>query len=275
MGGWSASPRAFRLGGVEVPVLEVGDPTRPPIVLLPGLTDGLAPITDPRTRAILEAAPLPMDRFHGFVLSHRMPALPPLTTRVLASDAAAVLDRVLDRPAVVVGHSLGAMVAQHLAADHPELVASLVLSATTARADDGLRALLAHWDALLRDRRFAEFARDAVETSFTGEELTRRRALLAARIADEPSDELVARHRALSAACAGHDALDRLPAVLAPTLVLAGSVDVIAPLAHGQQLAESLPMAELEVFHGLGHGFPEQAADRFVDRVARFLETVA
>jgi hypothetical protein len=38
------------------------------------------------------------------------------------------------------------MVAQHLAADRPDLVAGLLLSATCARADEGLRAVLARWD---------------------------------------------------------------------------------------------------------------------------------
>jgi pimeloyl-ACP methyl ester carboxylesterase len=146
------------LGDVRVPRLTFGARDGRPVLLLPGLTDGLAPITDPRSRELLADPPLDLlDRHLVHVVSHRFPAVPPLTTRVLALDAANLLERVADRPAVIVGHSMGAMVAQHLAADRPDLVDRLVLSCTVGRADDGFRAVLARWEVLVRAGRWREF----------------------------------------------------------------------------------------------------------------------
>jgi hypothetical protein len=48
-----------------------------------------------------------------------------------------------------------------------------------------------------------------------------------------------------------HDALDRLPEIAAPTLVLAGEIDIITPPRHGRAVAESIPGARFEVGRGV------------------------
>src|SRR6185436_19290901 len=61
-------------------------------------------------------------------------SLRPYTLVALADDAAAVLrDAGGDTPAIVVGDSMGGMVAQHLALRHPRLIGGLVLTASSAR----------------------------------------------------------------------------------------------------------------------------------------------
>jgi pimeloyl-ACP methyl ester carboxylesterase len=267
-------PTWVEVGAAAFPVLEVGDPDGRPAVLVPGLTDGLAPITQPRTREVLAEVPLPLEHLRGLLLSHRFPISPPVTTRMLAEDIAGLLRTWFDEPAVLLCHSMGAMVAQHLAVDHPDLVAGMVLSATVARVDEELRATLTGWEALVRAGRFREFGLEAIRTSFTGEEAELRRALLEASPAEDPDVTLVDRHLALTGACVAHDALDRLGRVRCPTLVLAGELDPVAPPHHAHQLAEAIPGAELEVFDGLAHGFPEQAPERFTARVGAFLAAI-
>lgn len=261
------------LGDVRVPRLTFGARDGRPVLLLPGLTDGLAPITDPRSREQLADPPLDLlDRHLVHVVSHRFPALPPLTTRILALDAANLLEQVADRPAVIVGHSMGAMVAQHLAADRPELVDRLVLSCTVGRADDGFRAVLARWEVLVRARRWREFFADAVDRSYTGSDRLRRRVAQRVLEVEALGDELRDRHLALSEACASHDALDRLGDVEAPALILAGACDEVTAAHHAEELGGALPHATVEIWDGYGHGLPEQARERFARRVRAFLE---
>jgi pimeloyl-ACP methyl ester carboxylesterase len=261
------------LGDVRVPRITFGARDGRPVLLLPGLTDGLAPITDPRSREQLADPPLDLlDRHLVHVVSHRFPAAPPLTTRILALDAANLLEQVADRPAVIVGHSMGAMVAQHLAADRPELVDRLVLSCTVGRADDGFRAVLARWEVLVRAGRWRDFFADAIDRSYTGSDRLRRRVAQRVLEVEALGDELRDRHLALSEACASHDALDRLGVVDAPALILAGARDEVTAAHHAEELGGALPNATVEIWDGYGHGLPEQARERFARRVRAFLE---
>lgn len=258
---------------LRAPVLVAGAPDAAPAVLVPGLSDGLAPVDLPVTQALLRDAPVPMQRFHCLVVSYpeRRAGAPAPGTAELAAEIACILDRLVDQPAWLFAHSMGAMVAQRLAVDRPDLVAGMVLSATCAWADDRLRTRLAEWQRAVEERDWTGFARAAIEASYTGAERSRRRLLLRLNTPMSHPDERVARHRMLTTAACGHDARDRLPAIGCPTLVLAGERDPLCPPERGRELAAAIPGAEFEVFLGLAHGFPEQAPARFARRVLGFL----
>ncbi len=262
---WDAVP------GGRLPLLEVGRPGAPTLVLLPGLTDGLAPVTVPRAHALYAEVPLPLERMRGLILSYRERLRPGTTTRALAEDLAVVLERRLDAPAVFVAHSLGGMVAQHLITERPALVAGVVLSATCARADARLRAVLARWDGWLASGEQDRFRRDAIRVSVTGQARHDHLAIDAAAEVPAASARLIARHLVLSAACAGHDAGERLAAIDVPALVLAGGRDELIDPAATHHLARRLPGASFVRFDDLGHGFPEQARGPFQAHVSRFL----
>ena len=68
---------------------------------------------------------------------------------------------------------------------------------------------------------------------------------------------------------AGHDVVDELGLIHAPTLVCAGRYDDLAPLANSELLAERIPNARLEVFDG-GHIFMIQDPTVF-PAIASFL----
>lgn len=255
----------------RLPLIEVGAPGAPTLVLVPGLTDGLTPVTEPRSRLLYAHVPLPLERTRGLLPSYRERLRPGITTRELAADLAVVLHQRLTSPAVLVAHSLGGMVAQHLAADHPDLVAALVLSASSARADDRLRRVLARWDRWLAAGEQDRFRRDAIRVSVTGRAREEHLALDAAAPRSPTVARAVARHLVLSAACAGHDAADRLTAIAVPVLVLAGGRDELIDPVAARQLAGTLPQGSFRLFDDLGHGFPEQARGPFQAQVSRFL----
>jgi len=262
---WAAVP------GGRLPLLEIGTVGYPTLVLVPGLTDGLTPVTSPRARLLYAHVPLPLERMRGLIPSYRERLRPGTSTRDLAGDLVAVLEQRLTAPAVLVAHSLGGMVAQHLAADRPDLVAGLVLSATMARSDERLRAVLARWDRWLGAGEQDRFRQDAIRASVTGAARSDHLALDAAAQVPVVPPRAVARHLVLSAAGAGHDATDRLADVAVPALVMAGGRDELIDPDAARHLAEALPAGEFTLFDDLGHGFPEQARGPFQGRVTRFL----
>lgn len=257
-------------GGAGVPLLTFGPEAGPPVLVLPGLSDGCAPLSDDAIRAEVPPPPRALRHHRVLMMSYRHPLPSRPRTEDLAADAAAVIDRVVGGPVGVTGHSMGGMVAQHLAASRPELVGRLVMSATTAVADDALTDRLERWERLLEEGRHREFVRDAVSVSYTGAELRIRRLL--ARFGSAPDLSVhVHRHLALSGACRGHDARDRLGDVVAPTLVLAGTEDPLMPLPAVRRLADGLRDARLVELDGLAHGLPEQGRRRYVRELAGFL----
>ncbi len=254
-----------------VSYLAFGQQGGPVAVVSPGLTDGLAPVFHEPAAHAIPPPPEPFEDWQVLVASHRQPMPDGWTTRSMAGDLARLLEQVADRPAIITGHSMGGMVAQHLAATRPELVDRLVLSSTVAKADAPFIARLERWEDLLRAGRWVEFHRDAIRASFAGEERHRQLAELDEDEIDPPPPELVDRHLTLSGACKRHDAIGALPDIRCATLVLAGRSDELTRPDHARDLAARIPEATLVVLDGAGHGLPEQRSAAYARTVISFL----
>lgn len=241
-------------------------------MVVPGLTDGLAPVFTPQGSEAVDAPPAPLRHLRVFVVSHREPLRDGWTTGRMAEDLARFVGDVVARPAVIVGHSMGGMVAQHLAARRPDLVDRLVMSSTVPSADPVFNARLERWDELLRDEEWRAFYRDAVDTSFTGWQRRWRRLALRVTRAEAPDAELVRRHLVLSAACRHHDATDVLADIAAPTLVLAGRQDELTRPERARELADRITGARLLLIERSGHGLPDQRGRAYARAIRRFLD---
>lgn len=258
--------------GARMPWIGLGSASAPDAVALPGLSDGLMPLSAVQPR-VGTAAARPGRRlpFHTRALSYRHPLPADTSTADLADDVARFVEEVVGQPVVVTAHSMGGMVAQWLAVRRPDLVDRLVLTATLARPDDTFRACLRHWEALVAAGDWRGFAEAANAASYTGSELLRRRLLL--RVTRPPAaPDLVNRHRVLTAACLDHDTTDVLVDIACPTLVLAGAVDPVVAPAASRALADGIPDATFEVLDGLAHGFPEQSPTRTLAAIRAHLE---
>lgn len=66
-----------------------------------------------------------------------------------------------------------------------------------------------------------------------------------------------------------HDTIRRVPQIQAPTLILHGDLDAIAPLATARMLAARIPGAELKVVSGAGHAY---ALERPIESFALLCE---
>jgi len=195
-----------------------------------------------------------------------------LTFPGLAAALAADLDALGIERAVVLGHSIGGMVAQELAATSPHCVRALILSATTAvfGSRDGsfqrefVKARLGPLDA---GRTMAQMAAQAAPR------------LVGSAAAPEAAPELVrltsevpeVTFRAAIRCLVTFDRRADLARISVPTLLIAGEEDTNAPLKTMTRMAEVVPGARLEVLRGIGHLAPLECPDRYADIVRRFL----
>lgn len=261
---WFDTPAGGRLAWVGL-----GGDRGPTLVVLPGLSDGLLPLSEERARQALRAFPsLP---FQIRMLSYGEHFDGPPTTAQLAADAAAFVEEHVSEPVAVTGHSMGGLVAQHLAADRPDLVSHLVLTATLAAPVESFVRRIQRWHDLVVDGKWRDFYRDAIVASYTGSELLKRKIALRV-LGAKPVPHLVERHRQLAQACLAHDSSDVLERITAPALVIAGEQDDVVPSSASRDLAERLPHGQFVLFDHAAHGFPEQYPHRTYREVARFLD---
>jgi 3-oxoadipate enol-lactonase len=194
----------------------------------------------------------------------------PYTARQLAEDSIAVLDAAGVERADVVGTSLGGMAAQELALGFPDRVERLVLACTTP---GGLSAhpmpqqtvdLMLAAATLAPEVALRRFVENALAPG-APEVLVER--IYALRLAN-PFD--AKGWQAQAAAGVGFDALDRISAIQAPTLVVTGTADVVVDPRNSELLAERIPNSRLERVQG-GHLFFWEDPARFVTLVKEFL----
>lgn len=193
----------------------------------------------------------------------------------MAADIVAVLDAAGVRRAHVMGASLGGMVAQELAVDHPERVEGLVLVSTTPGWPFAypMPAVSARLIAATRSMsREAALHRHA-ENALCGRTAVQRRPELVGRLV-ELQRSRSADPRAWSAqAAAGARYAGglRQPRIRARTLVLQGGGDTVVDPRNAKLLARRIPGAQLVIFPELGHLLFWQDPDGFVGVVTSFL----
>jgi 3-oxoadipate enol-lactonase len=192
----------------------------------------------------------------------------------MAGDILAVLDAAGVRRAHVIGASLGGMVAQELAVDHPERLDSLVLACTTPgwpfaypmpKASVRLIAATAGMTAEVALRRHAENALSARTVQHRPELVDRLVELQGSRPMGQGALP------AQAAAGARYTGRRRQTRILARTLVLHGTADTVVDPRNGKLLAERIPDARLVTFPELGHLLFWEDPDGFAETVTSFL----
>ncbi|MCU0968954.1 MAG: alpha/beta hydrolase [Rubrivivax sp.] len=173
---------------------------------------------------------------------------------------------------VLVGHSMGGMVAQELAARHPDEVQGLVLVCTSSafgRTDGDWQARfvaerLAPLDAGIG---MAGLARQIVPELLAPQAApeARQAALDAMSSIPEPT------YRAALTAIAGFDRREALGCIGVPTLLVAGEFDRTAPPDVMSRMAARVAGAEFVQLAGAGHLAPLERPAAFHDALLDFL----
>ena len=203
-------------------------------------------------------------------------AKPAYTLDDMAADAAALLDALGIAKAHIVGASMGGMIAQLVAVNHPEKTLSLtsIMSTTGNPAvppatPEAMQALTTRLPA---DTPMEALVDNAVKTygvigspiySYdTPVERARIRAGL------ERSIYPAGFARQMAAIVANGDRREKLKGVTAPTVVIHGSADTLVNVEGGRDTAASIPGAELVIIPDMGHDLPPFTLDRVVEAIA-------
>ena len=204
----------------------------------------------------------------------RQPVSAPYLLRDMAADAAALLDVLGIKRAHVVGASMGGMIAQALAIEHPQRVLTLTSIMSTTGNPNLPPAKPAALSSLLMppptDRqqsieRAVTVFRTIGSPGFPFDEAEIRE--LAARSYDRGfNPDGVARQ--FVAIVASGSRTDALKSVKVPALVIHGKDDPLVPVEGAYDTAAAIPGAQLLVIDGMGHDLPRPAWPRVIDAIS-------
>jgi len=191
----------------------------------------------------------------------KKPVQAPYTLSDMALDVLGLMDALDLDKAHICGLSMGGMIAQVMAIEHPERMVSLISMESTTGEPDLPPAKPEARDALFRapppDREGYIAHMIRVFRSFAGgsnafdEALERELSGLAYDRALYPFGFV----RQLAAVLASGGRRAALRSVSVPALVIHGADDPLLPVEHAKDTADAIPQARLLVVKGLGHGF--------------------
>ena len=201
--------------------------------------------------------------------SHRVEG--PLSIERFVAAARRVLAASGRERAHVVAHSMGVIVATHLAAAEPKVVRSLALFGPLLAPPDaarpqlrargekarkeGIAAMQAIADTLVQSATSAETkAQRHAAVAFVRESLMRQGPDGYARSCDALADALPADASRISC----------------PTLLVTGDEDVVAPPQAVRAMSEKIAGSQVEVLRGCGHWTPVERPDECIDLLRRF-----
>jgi pimeloyl-ACP methyl ester carboxylesterase len=267
-----------KANGLEVAYEQIGSPRHPPILLIMGLgsqmiswPDGfceqlagrgfyLTRYDNRDTGLSTHFTDAGTPDIQAFLRGEQQ--RPSYLVEDMADDAASLLEVLSLSPAHVVGVSMGGMIAQSLAINHPENVRSLTSIMSTpstsvgAPTDEALAVLMTP-PATSKE----EYVEQSVRTfaaigspGFPYDE--KRQRLIAAESYDRDPDPSGTMRQLLAIMCSP----DRTPGLRqldVPTLVIHGTGDPLVQPEAGEATAAAISGAELVLEEGMGHDLPE------------------
>ncbi len=194
----------------------------------------------------------------------------------MADDVAGLLDNLDIKRAHMLGLSMGGMIVQELALRHASRVDRVVLTGCGAAPARAVFDPIRTWNWVKANDPTGEiFACQQFtwlfSTAFRRDKQAVEQTLR--MLAGNPHPVSADAYDRQARAYLQHDVLDRLGAVEAPTLVIAGEQDLLTPPWVCQEVASKIPGAKYELIKGDGssHVVPLERSDEFNELVTRFL----
>ena len=197
------------------------------------------------------------------------------TTNLFADDIAALLKTLgIDRTHIF-GVSVGGMIAQKFALNYPEMVDRLVLGCTMPNffhlppaAEDSQR--MQESQLLPPDKSVDVMMRLFLSENFFAEspdQVAELKEVMLTEKIEQGEDAFLLQ---LGAAM-NHDTLEQVKHITAPTLVITGDLDPIAPVENARFLAEQIPDSTLIELPGIYHAFWVEGFEEASDVIIKFL----
>jgi 3-oxoadipate enol-lactonase len=193
----------------------------------------------------------------------------------LVEDAAQMIQSHFPKGVVFVGLSLGGMVGQLLAAEHPALVRRLVVANAPAFVPESAQAAWAQRIAAVEHGGMAAITPATLERWFTPDFRAQTSGVAAQRLAMVRASLLACDPQAYVASChavAGFDARAHVAQIQCPSLVIGGRWDEGTPLLQSSLLCDALPSARLAVLD-TAHLSAVEQPEVFAHEVLQFLES--
>lgn len=266
-------------GSCEIYYESFGDPSHPTLLLVNGLGSQCINYDEDWCAMFVDRG-LHVVRFDNRDVGLSSRVHEPYILSDMAADAIAVLDAVGVQRAHVMGLSMGGMIVQTMAIEHPERLLSMtsVMSRTGepgyGESTPEAFALLTGPPATDRESQVANSIAGLHvwgSPEFADETRWRRTAERAFDRSFDPSGP----GRQFMAIGASPPRADGLRAVTTPTLVMHGDKDTLIDISGGRRTAELIPGARFEVIEGMGHDYPPQVWGRWVDLVGSFVASVS
>jgi pimeloyl-ACP methyl ester carboxylesterase len=286
----SSGEQFARVGDLDICYETFGDPGAPPMLLVMGLGAQMVLYDDRFCEGLAERGFFVIrfdnrDVGRSTILRERgVPSRMQLFMRDrrgakyslddMAGDAAGLIRELDIGAAHVVGVSMGGMIAQLLAIQHPRRVRSLVsIMSTTGNRRVG-QAHPRLWPRMLRRMRLDRegYIRDFIETYQTigstvyppDPSRMRERAERCFDRGLHPSGSA----RQLAAIITAYDRTPFLAELDLPTTVIHGSADPLVRPSGGRATASAIPGARLVMLDGMGHDMPPQLWPQIMDAIA-------
>jgi pimeloyl-ACP methyl ester carboxylesterase len=283
--------RTARNGDIELAWEQLGGPGGEPVLLIMGLgaqmvgwPDGLCAELADRGFAVVRCDNRDVGLSTHLDVPPRRRGAAPYSLSDMAEDAVAVLDAAGWPAAHVVGASMGGMIAQLLAVEHPDRVLSLTSVMSTPSPRIGrmrartLLTLVRKARRLARQHGRPTSAEAMADFMVAMQEVTgspaypadREQHLAMLRIAmprDASGLSGPGARRQQRAQRAARDLRAELAGVRVPTLVLQGDSDVVIRPEGGRATAAAVPGARLVEYPGMGHELPPPLWSAFADEI--------
>ena len=242
------------------------------LVMIPGLGDG---ITTVKGKALLGSVLYHRygKKYRVTMISRKKTLESNATTETMAKDQYYAMQALGIQKAHVLGVSMGGMIAQHLAADHPDMVDKLILVVTAPQCGDTARENLQRWMGFARIKAYLGLMIDITEKAHPEKYLKKLRPFYpymgsAAKKMDTERFLIQAK------ACEEHNALEKLEKIQSPTLIIGGGQDRTLGEEGSHLLHRFIEGSRIKIYIDQGHALYEDEKD-FHTTCLSFLEEEA